>query len=56
MIYFILILLFIAVFVFLTRRILTSVKPVSNSETPEEFFCPVCNEHHCECYKKPREK
>ena len=56
MIYFILILLFIAVFVFLTWRILTSVKPGTDSEAPEKFVCPVCNEHHCECHKKHGEK
>jgi hypothetical protein len=49
--YFILIVLFIAVFVFVIWRIF-SAKPPSQPAPRETYVCPVCNENHCECHKE----
>lgn len=47
---FILILLFVAVFVFLGWRILTTRQP---AEPPmDQFVCPHCNESHCDCHQR----
>ena len=54
MFYFILIVLFVAVFLFLGWRIFTSRQPV---EPPmDQFVCPQCNELHCDCHKRNEDK
>jgi hypothetical protein len=51
MTYLILILLFIAVFGFLTWRIVRGVGTSSDTAAPERYVCPVCNERDCQCHK-----
>lgn len=51
MLTFLLIMLFIAVFVFLAWRIVNSGLP-AKAATPERYVCPVCNENHCECHRR----
>ena len=56
MIYFLLISLFIAVFVFIAWRLLTFARPETapepESEPPETYVCPVCDDQQCDCHKK----
>ena len=52
--YFILILLFAAVFLFLGWRIITSQQ---TAKPPmDQFICPHCNESHCSCQKRDNDK
>ena len=52
MLYFILIVGFIAVFVFLFWRILSTHQP--HHAVHDHYECPACNEQECECHKTDR--
>lgn len=52
MFYLLLILLFIAVFVFLTWRMFKAQPPPSQATRREAYICPVCNRKDCECHKE----
>lgn len=50
--YILLTILFLAVFGWLTWRIL--MRQVSVAPQPEaSYICPVCSDDHCRCHKKP---
>ncbi len=51
LVYILLAVLFVAVFGWLTWRILMRQVPVT--PPPEDaYICPVCNDEHCSCHKK----
>lgn len=50
MIYFILVLLFIAVFAYIGWRIIAGQQTTRSDTTP--YVCPHCDEINCECHKR----
>jgi hypothetical protein len=52
MLYAILMVLFAAVFGFITWRIFSGQKPKPVSPPSAVYECPICNEAECDCHKK----